>query len=1151
MANIGDTKDTKDVVDQGGKKVAKLGKKAGKKLKNKVKKAGKKKIMAIFSTVAGPVLIPLFALIFIFIILVNITPGLIWNALFHVNEKVDRVPSKAEQRKEKSEDRNTVIARENEMLEVVNGALVDAHDKLMQKTIPQTLKSKYHIRGKNLKQSLANIDDQSTIGLSEEGDDGYGGGMGVGAGSLTDYIKKYTGPKYIWGGETLRGHGKNRIDCSGFVKVIYKRVFGLNVTHQSGALRHEGKKVKGSSRKKMLENAHTGDIICYSGHVSIFIKDNKNGTFTEAESTTNSGSGAGSGPNPGVQFDNVSTARVLSVRTFPEAQRKLKEMKAAGTSGTFRWPLKKQYHITDDFGSRPSRGKGSSTYHLGIDIGAPQGTPILASDGGKVTKVHKWSGSRSDRSGNYVEIKHSNGWRTRYKHMVRKSHLKVGQKVKKGQKIGIVGNTGNSFGAHLHFEIVNKKGKEVDPEKWLNKSVSGDTKSSSSEHKKKSKSKWSKWKKATKKQYEKYKKDKDNYKVRKHRKGYQYKKKEKNSDDEVENTGKNKAKKVWTRKNGGLPKNVSGKTKSYMCYTAVTCTSSNQWKFFHRKKNRPKADSKKYMRVGEDYCVALGSYYGTHIGKNRYRITFKKSNGKTYQITATLGDQKANKDTDKKHQYHTVDHSIVEFITGSYPHEQPTNDFPGSVVKIELIGGNADGIAYGGESSEGGGLASGSREAALLFSGFSVKHDQLFISDAQKKTKKQEKKEKKAEKKGKEYKGSIWDNFGEKSKEGDGIPENIDDKNYIQSLRESKQAPPDSKTRKKIEGKLKMTGYTGGDQALSYIKANPKYIEPGSTMYIRQLNRYVTVEADKSLGHDEIKLCLGQDKDADVSWFKEQNVNLYLVQGKTTLGIAEKETIADKAHDAASKFKPLASFDSLSKVKRQLKHDITSHEDCLYKVTYGPVKGGVMQSIKIRDADLEQVASGVFGLDPDGEYTIDGEGQGTTNKQAIKTLTDGHMQMLYNKYGKTAASDEGEDEEEEDKRSTDDIIKEDKLRGKWPFDSSIGKSMITTSYKQSGKKYIEIAVPEGTSVYSSTSGTVVGKGKKKKVVSNLPKLLWRLTVRHKEELNIKYEGLRYTKVKNTEKVKKGQILGASGENVVRITAKIKGKTINPMRLYEK
>ncbi len=95
--------------------------------------------------------------------------------------------------------------------------------------------------------------------------------------------------------------------------------------------------------------------------------------------------------------------------------------------------------------------------HTGIDFGAPRGTPIQATGDGKVIKVeHKRTGY-----GNSVVIDHGYGYQTRYGHMQR-IDVKVGQKVKKGEKIGVVGSSGTSTAPHCHYEII-YKGQKINP----------------------------------------------------------------------------------------------------------------------------------------------------------------------------------------------------------------------------------------------------------------------------------------------------------------------------------------------------------------------------------------------------------------------------------------------------------------------------------------------------------------------------------------------------------------------------------------------------------------------------------------------------------------------------------------------------------------
>lgn len=82
---------------------------------------------------------------------------------------------------------------------------------------------------------------------------------------VVSYAKKFVGNKYKYGGTSLT----KGADCSGFTMSVYKK-FGKRLPHSSSAQRNVGKKVKGG-----LKNAKPGDIICYSGHVAIYMGNNK------------------------------------------------------------------------------------------------------------------------------------------------------------------------------------------------------------------------------------------------------------------------------------------------------------------------------------------------------------------------------------------------------------------------------------------------------------------------------------------------------------------------------------------------------------------------------------------------------------------------------------------------------------------------------------------------------------------------------------------------------------------------------------------------------------------------------------------------------------------------------------------------------------
>lgn len=113
--------------------------------------------------------------------------------------------------------------------------------------------------------------------------------------------------------------------------------------------------------------------------------------------------------------------------------------------------------IASGFGYRIDPIYKTVKFHAGLDFTAPQGTPIYATADGVV----KTAGFSDGGYGNHVVINHGYGYETLYGHMYR---LKVrsGQRVKRGDLIGYVGNTGKSTGPHCHYEV-HKNGQKLDP----------------------------------------------------------------------------------------------------------------------------------------------------------------------------------------------------------------------------------------------------------------------------------------------------------------------------------------------------------------------------------------------------------------------------------------------------------------------------------------------------------------------------------------------------------------------------------------------------------------------------------------------------------------------------------------------------------------
>ncbi|MCX7711366.1 MAG: M23 family metallopeptidase [Clostridia bacterium] len=116
--------------------------------------------------------------------------------------------------------------------------------------------------------------------------------------------------------------------------------------------------------------------------------------------------------------------------------------------------------VGSSFGERIHPIKKTAIFHEGVDIEANKGEPIKAVLGGEVFEA----GSEKTL-GNYIKIRHTAGWSSVYAHCSVLT-AKKGQKVKQGDIIAKVGNTGASVGAHLHFEL-RKDGKPVDPQQYI------------------------------------------------------------------------------------------------------------------------------------------------------------------------------------------------------------------------------------------------------------------------------------------------------------------------------------------------------------------------------------------------------------------------------------------------------------------------------------------------------------------------------------------------------------------------------------------------------------------------------------------------------------------------------------------------------------
>lgn len=128
--------------------------------------------------------------------------------------------------------------------------------------------------------------------------------------------------------------------------------------------------------------------------------------------------------------------------------------------GAFCWPAPSYTRISDDYGNRIHPTLGVQQFHNGIDMAAPNGSPILAAESGTVIAA-----AYSSSMGNYIMINHGNGLYTIYMH-ASALYVSTGQTVTRGQKIAAVGSTGRSTGPHLHFSV-RRNGTYVNPWNFL------------------------------------------------------------------------------------------------------------------------------------------------------------------------------------------------------------------------------------------------------------------------------------------------------------------------------------------------------------------------------------------------------------------------------------------------------------------------------------------------------------------------------------------------------------------------------------------------------------------------------------------------------------------------------------------------------------
>ena len=159
-----------------------------------------------------------------------------------------------------------------------------------------------------------------------------------------------------------------------------------------------------------------------------------------------------------LRIDEVRRQIDLRRESQEEIQGILNDQRSLLAAKPSAWPVKGW--LTSTFGMRRDPFNGKRKMHEGLDIAARTGTAVIATADGIVSSVKTEPGY-----GKVVTVDHGYGYRTIYGHNSR-IYVKVGQRVRRGDRIAAVGNTGRSTGSHVHYEI-RLNGVPVNPHKYL------------------------------------------------------------------------------------------------------------------------------------------------------------------------------------------------------------------------------------------------------------------------------------------------------------------------------------------------------------------------------------------------------------------------------------------------------------------------------------------------------------------------------------------------------------------------------------------------------------------------------------------------------------------------------------------------------------
>ena len=159
------------------------------------------------------------------------------------------------------------------------------------------------------------------------------------------------------------------------------------------------------------------------------------------------------------QIDILSKMLVVQSNSLEEIQELAEHKEELLAAIPSIQPVRKEdlKRMASGFGWRIDPFTKSRKKHFGMDFSAVRGTPIYATGDGKIARAD----NRASGYGNHIRVDHGFGYVSLYAHL-NKYNVKKGQKVKRGDIIGYVGNTGRSVASHLHYEIF-KDGKKINP----------------------------------------------------------------------------------------------------------------------------------------------------------------------------------------------------------------------------------------------------------------------------------------------------------------------------------------------------------------------------------------------------------------------------------------------------------------------------------------------------------------------------------------------------------------------------------------------------------------------------------------------------------------------------------------------------------------